>query len=145
MLLQGYNNLVKDIFEEAGLLKSQKVKLPLLEATTAADTHTSLHKCSEVTIFTIEIIATEMYEQLITSLLKLYIFSTQDLKKQREEIERLRALLIQHNISFEPEQSKRTYLAAFQLSNITILLFCLCRMSQTCPKTPWAPPLRIPT
>ncbi|XP_003961500.2 N-acetylglucosamine-1-phosphotransferase subunit gamma isoform X1 [Takifugu rubripes] len=72
---QGYNNLVKDIFEEAGLLKSQKVKIPLLEATTASDTHTSMHKCSE------------------------------DLEKQREEIERLRALLIQHNIPFESEQN----------------------------------------
>lgn len=66
-----------------------------------------------------------MYERLITSLLKLYILSTQDLEKQREEIERLRALLIQHNIPFESEQSKRTYLAAFQLSNITILMFHL--------------------
>ncbi|TWW81423.1 N-acetylglucosamine-1-phosphotransferase subunit gamma [Takifugu flavidus] len=72
---QGYNNLMKDIFEEAGLLKSQKVKIPLLEATTASDTHTSMHKCSE------------------------------DLEKQREEIERLRALLIQHNIPFESEQN----------------------------------------
>lgn len=86
-----------------------------------------------------------MYERLIPSLLKLYIFSTQDLEKQREEIERLRALLIQHNIPFESEQSKRTYLGAFQLLNITILMFRLCRMSQTCPKTLWAPLLRIPT
>lgn len=76
-----------------------------------------------------------MYGQLIMSLLKLYILSTQDLEKQREEIERLRALLIQHNIPFDSEQSKQTYLAAFQLSNITILMFRLCRMSQTCPKT----------
>lgn len=51
MLLQGYNNLVKDIFEEAGLLKSQKVKRPLPEATAGSDTHMSLQKCSEVTIF----------------------------------------------------------------------------------------------
>lgn len=46
-----------------------------------------------------------MNEQLITSLLKLYIFLTQDLEKQREEIERLRALLIQHNILLESKQS----------------------------------------
>lgn len=86
-----------------------------------------------------------MYEKLFTSLLKLYIFSTQDLKKQREEIERLRALLIQHNIPFESEQSKGRYLAAFQLSIIIMLMFRLCHTSQTCPKTLWAPLLRIPT
>lgn len=66
-----------------------------------------------------------MYEKLFISLLKLYIFSTQDLEKQREEIERLRALLIQHNIPFELEQSKGTYLAAFQLSIIIILMLSL--------------------
>lgn len=51
MLLQGYNNLVKDIFEEAGLLKSQKVKIPLSGATAGPETHTSLQKCTEVSIF----------------------------------------------------------------------------------------------
>lgn len=34
------------------------------------------------------------------------IFLSQDLDKQREEIEKLRALLIQHNIPLESEQSK---------------------------------------
>uniref|UniRef100_H3D5L4 N-acetylglucosamine-1-phosphate transferase subunit gamma n=1 Tax=Tetraodon nigroviridis TaxID=99883 RepID=H3D5L4_TETNG len=71
---QGYNNLVKDIFEEAGLLKSQRVKTPLPGATADSGTHTSLHKCTE------------------------------DLEKQREEIERLRALLIQHHIPLESKQ-----------------------------------------
>lgn len=51
MLLQGYNNLLKDIFEEAGLLKSQKVKVPLPGATAGSETHTSLQKCKEVLVF----------------------------------------------------------------------------------------------
>lgn len=51
MLLQGYNNLVKDIFEEAGLLKSQKVMLPLPGATAGSETRTSFQKCTEVSIF----------------------------------------------------------------------------------------------
>lgn len=50
MLLQGYNNLVKDIFEEAGLLKSQKAKITLPGATAGSETHTSLQKCTEVSI-----------------------------------------------------------------------------------------------
>lgn len=71
---QGYNNLLKDIFEDAGLLKSQKVKKP--EVTADSETHNSLLKCTE------------------------------DFQKQREEIERLRALLTQHNIPFDSKQNE---------------------------------------
>uniref|UniRef100_A0A667YBL6 N-acetylglucosamine-1-phosphate transferase subunit gamma n=1 Tax=Myripristis murdjan TaxID=586833 RepID=A0A667YBL6_9TELE len=67
---QGYNNLLRDIFEDAGFLKSQKLKLnPSLAS--HSKTHESLQKCTE------------------------------DFVKQSEEIERLRALLTQHNIPFE--------------------------------------------
>uniref|UniRef100_UPI003AAC8F19 N-acetylglucosamine-1-phosphotransferase subunit gamma isoform X1 n=2 Tax=Centroberyx gerrardi TaxID=166262 RepID=UPI003AAC8F19 len=67
---QGYNNLLRDIFEDAGFLKSQKVKVKP-DVAAHSKTHDSLQKCSE------------------------------DFRKQSEEIERLRALLTQHNISFE--------------------------------------------
>lgn len=63
-----------------------------------------------------------MNEQLITSLLKLYIFLTQDLEKQREEIERLRALLIQHNILLESKQSMWTYLGCLSTQYMKMLL-----------------------
>ncbi|KAM3859564.1 N-acetylglucosamine-1-phosphotransferase subunit gamma [Diretmus argenteus] len=67
---QGYNNLLKDIFEDAGFLKSHKVKVNP-DVTAHSKTHDSLQKCTE------------------------------DFHRQREEIERLRALLTQHNIPFE--------------------------------------------
>ncbi|XP_040923053.1 N-acetylglucosamine-1-phosphotransferase subunit gamma [Toxotes jaculatrix] len=73
---QGYNNLLKDIFEDAGLLKSQKVKAKVPEVEANSETHNSLQKCTE------------------------------DFQKQREEIERLRALLTQHNIPFESEPNE---------------------------------------
>ncbi|XP_068438769.1 N-acetylglucosamine-1-phosphotransferase subunit gamma [Clinocottus analis] len=72
---QGYNNLLKDVFEDAGLLKSQKVKKKQPEVTADAETHNSLQKC------------------------------TKDYQKQREEIERLHALLTQHNIPFDSKQN----------------------------------------
>lgn len=71
---QGYNNLLKDIFEDAGLLKSQKVKKQP-EVAANSETHNSLQKCTE------------------------------DFQKQREEIERLQALLTQHNIPFDSKQN----------------------------------------
>lgn len=50
--VQGYNNLLRDIFEDAGFLKSQKVKIKLPEVAAAStDTHNSLQKCTEVCIF----------------------------------------------------------------------------------------------
>ncbi|XP_033962996.1 N-acetylglucosamine-1-phosphotransferase subunit gamma [Pseudochaenichthys georgianus] len=72
---QGYNNLLKDIFEDAGLLKSQKVKIKLPEVVADSGTHNSLQKCTE------------------------------DLEKQREEVKRLRSLLTQHNIPFDSAQT----------------------------------------
>nr|XP_019939052.1 PREDICTED: N-acetylglucosamine-1-phosphotransferase subunit gamma [Paralichthys olivaceus] len=77
---QGYNNLLRDIFEDAGLLKSHKVKVKLPEAADHSETHNSFQKCTE------------------------------DFEKQREEIERLRALLTQHNIPFDtkPNEAKGT-------------------------------------
>ncbi|XP_067290914.1 N-acetylglucosamine-1-phosphotransferase subunit gamma isoform X1 [Pseudorasbora parva] len=66
---QGYNKLLKELFEEAGLLRraqQQKAK-----ESTATLTHPSLEQC------------------------------TQDFEKQQAEIERLRSLLTQHNISYE--------------------------------------------
>uniref|UniRef100_A0A8C2XG61 N-acetylglucosamine-1-phosphate transferase subunit gamma n=1 Tax=Cyclopterus lumpus TaxID=8103 RepID=A0A8C2XG61_CYCLU len=47
---QGYNNLLKDVFEDAGLLKSHKVKKQP-EVTADSGTHNSLQKCTE-TVFT---------------------------------------------------------------------------------------------
>ncbi|KAF3853452.1 hypothetical protein F7725_014140 [Dissostichus mawsoni] len=44
---QGYNNLLKDIFEDAGLLKSHKVKIKLPEVVADTGTHNSLQKCTE--------------------------------------------------------------------------------------------------
>ncbi|XP_034414174.1 N-acetylglucosamine-1-phosphotransferase subunit gamma isoform X3 [Cyclopterus lumpus] len=72
---QGYNNLLKDVFEDAGLLKSHKVKKQP-EVTADSGTHNSLQKCTE------------------------------DFQKQREEIERLRALLTQHNIPVDSKQNE---------------------------------------
>lgn len=43
---QGYNNLLRDIFEDAGVLKSQKVKVTQ-EITTPSNTPDSLQKCTE--------------------------------------------------------------------------------------------------
>ncbi|KAK7919748.1 hypothetical protein WMY93_011032 [Mugilogobius chulae] len=71
---QGYNNLLRDIFEDAGLLKSHKVNLETTKTVPNSDTQNSLQKCTE------------------------------DLEKQRVEIQRLQALLTQHNISFELQQ-----------------------------------------
>ena len=45
--LQGYNNLLRDIFEDAGLLKSQRVKVRA-EAPGRPEVHASLQECSEV-------------------------------------------------------------------------------------------------
>ncbi|XP_030256395.1 N-acetylglucosamine-1-phosphotransferase subunit gamma [Sparus aurata] len=84
---QGYNNLLRDIFEDAGFLKSQKVKIKLPEVAAAStDTHNSLQKCTE------------------------------DFQKQRDEVERLRALLTQHNIPFDskPNEGKSTVSATVQ-------------------------------
>ncbi|KAL6095190.1 gnptg [Pungitius sinensis] len=72
---QGYNNLLKDIFEDAGLLKSRKVKEKQPEVAADSETHNSLQKCTE------------------------------DFQKQREEIERLHALLNRHNIPFDSKQN----------------------------------------
>ncbi|XP_076025783.1 N-acetylglucosamine-1-phosphotransferase subunit gamma [Genypterus blacodes] len=71
---QGYNNLLRDIFEDAGLLKSHKVKVKPQTVPAASNTHDSLQKCTE------------------------------DLQKEREETERLRALLTQHNIPLDGQQ-----------------------------------------
>lgn len=64
---QGYNNLLKDVFEDAGFLKGQKVKAKRSEVATDSETHTSLQKCRE------------------------------DYQKQREELERLRILAAQYS------------------------------------------------
>ncbi|XP_023266992.1 N-acetylglucosamine-1-phosphotransferase subunit gamma [Seriola lalandi dorsalis] len=73
---QGYNNLLKDIFEDAGLLKSERVKVKLPEVAANSEMHNSLQKCTE------------------------------DFQKQRKEIERLRAILTQHNIPFDSKSSE---------------------------------------
>ncbi|XP_006801110.1 N-acetylglucosamine-1-phosphotransferase subunit gamma [Neolamprologus brichardi] len=70
---QGYNNLLKGIFEDAGLLKSRKVKVKVQEAAADSESQNSLEKCKA------------------------------DYQKLREETERLRALLTQHNIPFTSE------------------------------------------
>ncbi|CAN9508558.1 unnamed protein product [Ophioblennius macclurei] len=77
---QGYNNLLRDVFGDAGLLKSQKVKVNEAEAAVETEKHSSLQKCTE------------------------------DYQKQREEMKRLRALLTQHNIPFaaKPDEEKGT-------------------------------------
>ncbi|XP_068614498.1 N-acetylglucosamine-1-phosphotransferase subunit gamma-like [Brachionichthys hirsutus] len=74
---QGYNKLLRDIFDHAGLLKSQK-KISLSEEAAESETHDSLQKCTE------------------------------DFQKQRREIERLRGLLTEHNISFDSKQELTT-------------------------------------
>lgn len=84
---QGYNNLLRDIFEDAGLLKSQRVKVQLPEAASSLKTFNSLQKCTE------------------------------DLQKQREEIERLHALLSQHNIPFDVEQNEAKDTASVTVKN----------------------------
>ncbi|KAM4623941.1 N-acetylglucosamine-1-phosphotransferase subunit gamma isoform 2-T2 [Polymixia lowei] len=43
---QGYNNLLRDIFEDAGILKSQKVKVKA-DVIGPSKTHDSLQKCTE--------------------------------------------------------------------------------------------------
>ncbi|KAL7886816.1 hypothetical protein AOLI_G00045370 [Acnodon oligacanthus] len=68
---QGYNKMLKDLFEEAGFLKKNRQQK--WEETPQAPKHQSLEQC------------------------------TQDYEKQRAEIERLRFLLTQHNISYETE------------------------------------------
>lgn len=75
---QGYNNLLRDIFEDAGLFKSHKVNVDSPKAEPNSDTQNSLQKCTE------------------------------DLEKQREEIQRLQALLTLHNIPFHPPQNAET-------------------------------------
>uniref|UniRef100_A0A3Q2V8Q8 N-acetylglucosamine-1-phosphate transferase subunit gamma n=1 Tax=Haplochromis burtoni TaxID=8153 RepID=A0A3Q2V8Q8_HAPBU len=70
---QGYNNLLKDIFEDAGLLKSRKVKVKVQEAAADSARQNSLEKCKA------------------------------DYQKLREETERLRALLTQRDIPFTSE------------------------------------------
>lgn len=47
-MLQGYNNLLKDIFEDAGLLKSRKVKVKVQEAAADSARQNSLEKCKAV-------------------------------------------------------------------------------------------------
>lgn len=71
---QGYNNLLRDIFEDAGLFRSHKVNLDSPKAVPNSDTQNSLQKCTE------------------------------DLERQREEIQRLQALLTLHNIPSDPQQ-----------------------------------------
>ncbi|XP_011486458.1 N-acetylglucosamine-1-phosphotransferase subunit gamma isoform X2 [Oryzias latipes] len=73
---QGYKGLLKDIFEEAGLLKSHEVKASLPKAKADPESPNSLQKCKE------------------------------DYEKQSEELERLRALLTQHNIPFDSQQEE---------------------------------------
>ncbi|TNN39691.1 N-acetylglucosamine-1-phosphotransferase subunit gamma [Liparis tanakae] len=69
---QGYSHLLRDVLEDAGLLKSRKVKQQP-DAAADSQTHNSLQKCTE------------------------------DFQQQRAEIERLSALLAQHNIPSGPE------------------------------------------
>lgn len=68
---QGYNKLLREIFEEAGFLKSLKVKVKP-STPPPSKTPNAIQKCQE------------------------------DLRKQSEEVERLRALLTQHNIPHQP-------------------------------------------
>lgn len=71
---QGYNNLLRDIFEDAGLLKSHKIKLDTPKVSSNSNTQNSL-QCTE------------------------------ELEKQRKEVERLQALLTLHNIPFDSQPS----------------------------------------
>ncbi|KAM9426582.1 N-acetylglucosamine-1-phosphotransferase subunit gamma [Pholidichthys leucotaenia] len=73
---QGYNNLLRDIFEDAGFLKGQKIKVKQPEFAGDLERHSSLEKCKG------------------------------DFQKQQEEIKRLRALLTQHNIPFDSKSSE---------------------------------------
>ncbi|XP_069547576.1 N-acetylglucosamine-1-phosphotransferase subunit gamma [Brachyistius frenatus] len=73
---QGYNNLVRGVFEDAGLLKGQRVKVKQPEVAAESERHSSLQKCTE------------------------------DYQKQQEEIERLRSLLTQHNIPFDSKTNE---------------------------------------
>ncbi|XP_056595036.1 N-acetylglucosamine-1-phosphotransferase subunit gamma [Triplophysa dalaica] len=66
---QGYNKQLRDVFEEAGLLR--RAQQHKQEESTTSLTHLNLEQC------------------------------TQDFEKQQAEIERLRSLLTQHNISYE--------------------------------------------
>lgn len=66
---QGYNKQLRELFEEAGLLRSVQQQKP--EESTTSLAHQNLELC------------------------------TQDFEKQRVEIERLRSLLTQHNITYE--------------------------------------------
>ncbi|KAM6897883.1 N-acetylglucosamine-1-phosphotransferase subunit gamma [Xenentodon cancila] len=75
---QGYNNLLKDIFQDAGLLKGHKVKVVLPETEADSENYSSLLKCKE------------------------------GYQKQRKEIERLHALLTQHNIPFDSQPDDKT-------------------------------------
>ncbi|XP_013887040.1 N-acetylglucosamine-1-phosphotransferase subunit gamma [Austrofundulus limnaeus] len=79
---QGYNNLLRDIFEDAGLLKSLKVKTNLPEAKADPEKTNSLQKCEE------------------------------NSEKQKKEIERLRALLRQHNIPFDSQTNEEKEIAS---------------------------------
>ncbi|KAM8878015.1 N-acetylglucosamine-1-phosphotransferase subunit gamma [Synchiropus picturatus] len=79
---QGYNNLLKDIFEEAGLLKSQKVNVNRNEVAADLEMDSSLQKCTE------------------------------DVQKLREEVQRLQAVLRQHNIPLTPTHNKSKDTAA---------------------------------
>ncbi|XP_015237908.1 PREDICTED: N-acetylglucosamine-1-phosphotransferase subunit gamma-like [Cyprinodon variegatus] len=74
---QGYNNLLRDIFQDAGLLKSNKVTETVPQAEVDSGKPNSLQKCQE------------------------------DYQKQSEEIARLRALLTQNNISFESQPNEQ--------------------------------------
>lgn len=77
---QGYNNLLRDIFEDAGFFKSQKVNAKPPEVAADSKTHSSLQKCTE------------------------------DYEKQKKEIKRLQELLRHHNIPFDshPNEEKGT-------------------------------------
>ncbi|KAG9349868.1 hypothetical protein JZ751_026221 [Albula glossodonta] len=73
---QGHNNLLKDIFEEAGFLKTQRVT-EKKDASSPTKKFESLEKCNE------------------------------GFQKQKEEIERLQALLTQHNIPHEKQPAEK--------------------------------------
>ncbi|XP_041829690.1 N-acetylglucosamine-1-phosphotransferase subunit gamma isoform X2 [Melanotaenia boesemani] len=73
---QGYNNLLRDIFEDAGLLKSTNVEANQPKAAAVPEKHNTLQKCKE------------------------------DYQKQSEEVERLRALLTQHNIPYDSQHNE---------------------------------------
>ncbi|XP_018590517.1 N-acetylglucosamine-1-phosphotransferase subunit gamma [Scleropages formosus] len=74
---QGYNSMLKDIFEEAGFLKTQKVNDNQQSKTTTKNFE-SLEQCTE------------------------------DFQKLSEDVDRLKALLTQHNIPHEKETAERS-------------------------------------